>query len=249
MTLAVVSILYGACLALVQTDIKKIIAYSSISHLGYVMLGLREPRPHRHPGRGDADGEPRPRRGRPVPDGRHDLRALPHARARRVRRPREAAAGVLGVLRGPDARVDRAADDERIHRRVPGAARRVQRSLAAVRGRATTYPLVLAVERRGRRRARRALHAVVRAALPVRRGEGAAPAARRPRRCARRRSSAPIVVAVFALGLFPDEPMQKTELAARHTSNWWHVRRAIACALRPCGPRKRLPRAQPRSAP
>jgi NADH-quinone oxidoreductase subunit M len=28
-----------ACLALVQTDIKKIIAYSSISHLGYVMLG------------------------------------------------------------------------------------------------------------------------------------------------------------------------------------------------------------------
>jgi NADH-quinone oxidoreductase subunit M len=40
MTLAVASIIYGACLALVQTDIKKIIAYSSISHLGYVMLGL-----------------------------------------------------------------------------------------------------------------------------------------------------------------------------------------------------------------
>ena len=40
MTLASVSIVYGACLALVQTDIKKIIAYSSISHLGYVMLGL-----------------------------------------------------------------------------------------------------------------------------------------------------------------------------------------------------------------
>jgi NADH-quinone oxidoreductase subunit M len=38
--LAVVSIVYGACLALVQDDIKKIIAYSSISHLGYVMLGL-----------------------------------------------------------------------------------------------------------------------------------------------------------------------------------------------------------------
>src|SRR4029434_3161904 len=40
MTLAVIGIIYGACLALVQTDIKKIIAYSSISHLGYVMLGL-----------------------------------------------------------------------------------------------------------------------------------------------------------------------------------------------------------------
>ena len=40
MLLAVISIVYGACLALVQDDIKKIIAYSSISHLGYVMLGL-----------------------------------------------------------------------------------------------------------------------------------------------------------------------------------------------------------------
>ncbi len=40
MVMAVVSIIYGACLALVQDDIKKIIAYSSISHLGYVMLGL-----------------------------------------------------------------------------------------------------------------------------------------------------------------------------------------------------------------
>ncbi len=38
--LAVASILIGAGLALVQDDIKKIIAYSSISHLGYVMLGL-----------------------------------------------------------------------------------------------------------------------------------------------------------------------------------------------------------------
>jgi NADH-quinone oxidoreductase subunit M len=38
--LATLSIVYGACLALVQDDIKKIIAYSSISHLGYVMLGL-----------------------------------------------------------------------------------------------------------------------------------------------------------------------------------------------------------------
>jgi NADH-quinone oxidoreductase subunit M len=40
MALGTVSVVYGACLALVQQDIKKIIAYSSISHLGYVMLGL-----------------------------------------------------------------------------------------------------------------------------------------------------------------------------------------------------------------
>ncbi len=40
MSLAVASIIYGALLAWVQDDIKKIVAYSSISHMGYVMLGL-----------------------------------------------------------------------------------------------------------------------------------------------------------------------------------------------------------------
>ena len=39
-TLAVVSILYCALLALVQTDLKRLLGYSSISHLGVVMLGM-----------------------------------------------------------------------------------------------------------------------------------------------------------------------------------------------------------------
>jgi NADH-quinone oxidoreductase subunit M len=39
-TLAVVGILYCAVLALTQTDIKRLIGYSSISHLGVIMLGL-----------------------------------------------------------------------------------------------------------------------------------------------------------------------------------------------------------------
>jgi NADH-quinone oxidoreductase subunit M len=38
--LAVVGIVYGACVAWVQTDMKKLVAYSSVSHLGYCMLGL-----------------------------------------------------------------------------------------------------------------------------------------------------------------------------------------------------------------
>lgn len=38
--LAVIGILYGAFLALAQDDIKKLIAYSSISHLGFVILGI-----------------------------------------------------------------------------------------------------------------------------------------------------------------------------------------------------------------
>ncbi|MFW6436475.1 MAG: complex I subunit 4 family protein [Halococcoides sp.] len=38
--LAVVSVIYGALLALAQTDLKRIVAYSSISSMGYVLLGL-----------------------------------------------------------------------------------------------------------------------------------------------------------------------------------------------------------------
>jgi NADH-quinone oxidoreductase subunit M len=40
MLLASIAIIYGAMMALVQTDVKKLVAYSSVSHMGYVMLGL-----------------------------------------------------------------------------------------------------------------------------------------------------------------------------------------------------------------
>ncbi|MCP4897671.1 MAG: NADH-quinone oxidoreductase subunit M [bacterium] len=40
LVLSVVGILYGAWVAMVQPDIKKLVAYSSVSHLGFVMLGL-----------------------------------------------------------------------------------------------------------------------------------------------------------------------------------------------------------------
>lgn len=39
-TLAVVSIIYGAFVAMAQDDWKKLVAYSSVSHMGYVILGL-----------------------------------------------------------------------------------------------------------------------------------------------------------------------------------------------------------------
>ena len=38
--LAVIGIVYGALVALVQPDMKKLVAYSSVSHLGFVMLGI-----------------------------------------------------------------------------------------------------------------------------------------------------------------------------------------------------------------
>ena len=38
--LSIIGVIYGALVAFVQTDIKRLVAYSSVSHLGYVMLGL-----------------------------------------------------------------------------------------------------------------------------------------------------------------------------------------------------------------
>jgi NADH-quinone oxidoreductase subunit M len=38
--LAVISIIYGAAVAFAQTDLKKLVAYSSVSHMGFVMLGI-----------------------------------------------------------------------------------------------------------------------------------------------------------------------------------------------------------------
>jgi NADH-quinone oxidoreductase subunit M len=38
--LAVIGIVYGAVVALMQTDLKRLVAYSSVSHLGFVVLGI-----------------------------------------------------------------------------------------------------------------------------------------------------------------------------------------------------------------
>jgi len=40
LVLAVIGIIYGALVAMVQPDFKKLVAYSSVSHLGFVMLGI-----------------------------------------------------------------------------------------------------------------------------------------------------------------------------------------------------------------
>ncbi len=40
MALAVIGIIYGALVASVQVDVKRLVAYSSVAHLGFVMLGL-----------------------------------------------------------------------------------------------------------------------------------------------------------------------------------------------------------------
>jgi len=39
-TLSVIAIIYGALVAMVQPDMKKLVAYSSVSHMGFVILGI-----------------------------------------------------------------------------------------------------------------------------------------------------------------------------------------------------------------
>jgi NADH-quinone oxidoreductase subunit M len=39
-TLSVIAIIYGALVAMVQPDMKKLVAYSSVSHMGFVVLGI-----------------------------------------------------------------------------------------------------------------------------------------------------------------------------------------------------------------
>lgn len=40
MTLAIITILYGALLALIQPNLRRLVGYSSISHVGFIVLGL-----------------------------------------------------------------------------------------------------------------------------------------------------------------------------------------------------------------
>jgi NADH-quinone oxidoreductase subunit M len=39
-TLSIIGIVYGALVAMMQPDMKKLVAYSSVSHMGYIMLGM-----------------------------------------------------------------------------------------------------------------------------------------------------------------------------------------------------------------
>ncbi len=56
--LSIIAIIYGAYMALAQSDIKKLIAYSSVSHMGFVTLGNFRLEPTRHRRRGHADDQP-----------------------------------------------------------------------------------------------------------------------------------------------------------------------------------------------
>ena len=84
--LSLIAVVYIGLVALVQADMKKLIAYSSISHMGFVTLGHLHLQRAGHRGRGHPDDLARLRLGRAVPVRGRALR--PHALApdRRLRR-------------------------------------------------------------------------------------------------------------------------------------------------------------------
>ena len=75
--LSIAGILYGGFTALAQNDMKKLIAYSSVGHMGFVTLGIFILNPQGVAGRDHADDQPRRHHRCPLPLRRHDLRADP----------------------------------------------------------------------------------------------------------------------------------------------------------------------------
>ncbi len=127
-TLSVVAIVYTSLVALVQEDMKKLIAYSSVAHMGFVTMGIFAAH---HPGRRRRhlpDDLPRHRVGRAVPVRRRRLRPHAHPRDRRLWRPRQPHAALCGGVHGVHARQCRAARHLGLHRRVPDPDRHLPRS-------------------------------------------------------------------------------------------------------------------------
>ncbi len=119
LTLGVIGIIYGAIVATMQKDLKRLVAYSSVAHLGFIVLGTFACHQPGHRGRRAADGEPRPLHRRAVPPRRHDLRPPPHPPDRRARRAAEVGAGAGRGVHRRDAVVGRPARPQRFRRRVP----------------------------------------------------------------------------------------------------------------------------------
>ena len=127
--IGVVSMVYGAFAAMAQTDFKRLVAYSSVSHMGYVVLGLGvwsacgrhaiQPRllEDGHE-RGDVpDDRPRHQLGRHVLSGRRRVRPRASPQPQRVRRPVRQDAGLQRPGDRHFLRRPRPARPVRLHRR------------------------------------------------------------------------------------------------------------------------------------
>ena len=82
LVLAVIGITYGAIVATMQPNLKRIIAYSSVAHLGFVVLGIFALTNQGISGGALHDAVARAHHRRAVPPRRHALRPPAHVRAR-----------------------------------------------------------------------------------------------------------------------------------------------------------------------
>ena len=117
--LALIGIVYGAIVAMIQTDVKRLVAYSSVSHLGFVVLGIFAFTEQAMTGGVLQMVNHGLSTGRAVPAGRHGVRADPHARPGRDGRARDGHPVARRRVPVRGAVLDRAARPEQLRRRVP----------------------------------------------------------------------------------------------------------------------------------
>ena len=123
--LAIIGIIYGALVAMVQPNIKRLVAYTSVSHLGFVVLGIfsftqlgMDGAVYQMLSHGISTGALFMLLGM-IYDRRHTYDIT------RIRRPGHSHAGVRNLLRVHHAVVGGIAAAERLYRRVPGPERRL----------------------------------------------------------------------------------------------------------------------------
>ena len=107
--IGVVSIIYGGLCAMGQTDFKKLVAYSSVSHMGFVTLGAAVMTPAAVNGAPVHDDRPRRHQRHDVLHRRRRLRTRPPPRTGPLRRPRHHHAHLHRLFHGRLLRQSRAA--------------------------------------------------------------------------------------------------------------------------------------------
>ena len=98
--LGVIAVIYTSLVALAQTDMKKLIAYSSVAHMGVVVIGIFTFNAPGYPGRVVPDAVARDRLGGVVPLRGGDLRPDAYAGDRTLRGPGLADAGLCRGVHG-----------------------------------------------------------------------------------------------------------------------------------------------------
>ena len=122
--LSIIGVIYGALIAWVQEDVKKLVAYSSVSHLGFCVLGLIALNDHGMQGSVFYMINHGISTGALFLMNRHDLRPLPHPHVPRLLGAGEGHAGLQLLPRAVHDEQHRPAGHERVRQRVPDDPRR-----------------------------------------------------------------------------------------------------------------------------